>query len=139
MAKRTKNWTPDVYDLAASTTVVEADEFDDDLDTLPEPVEVEPLVREVAGKPDYRVVVQAREQSGSGDFALVGGMIAGAVVGAVLGLFMAPGRGDETRKQVAQKARVQLEQKLEQAGKLAARNDNADSGATATREGAEGS
>jgi len=139
MAKRAKNWRPDVYDLAArrpepeapsgvydlaaataapqdQTTVAEVEiaappdeDYDDEL--LPEPTPVAPLTPTAKGKPDYRVSVKPAPQS-DGDLMGLGGMIGGAIVGALFGLLLAPKRGEQTRRELVASARHHLDSTL---------------------------
>jgi len=110
MAKRSKNWRPDIYDLAAAraTVVVQPEQLTAaDVDTMPEPAAVELLVAEPA--PAYKLTVKSKPAAGS-DLYLLGGMIAGAIGGALVGLLKAPAPGEVTREKLVRQARQQIEQ-----------------------------
>ena len=121
MPRRETNWKPDVYDLAAEARINKSEiETVDDVDAVDvqvEPAPITPLLAEVDQDRDTRVVIsyQKPPTSQSSDFYLLGGMIAGAVAGALLGLFKAPARGEETRKNLTTQAKRQLEQGVNQA------------------------
>jgi len=110
MAKRSKNWRPDIYDLGQPKVAVVAQPEQlvaADVDTMPEPAAVEPLPAEPV--PAYKLTVKSKPAAGS-DLYLLGGMIAGAVAGALVGLLKAPAPGEVTREKLVRQARQQIEQ-----------------------------
>src|SRR5690242_18081540 len=115
MAKRTRTWEPDIYDMAAAraarvaavtplgptiTDLAAAAEADDAPDTLmePEPALDEAVVRTgaVTGAPASAV----RPRAPRSDNSSLIGLVAGALAGAALGLLAAPASGDALRRQL---------------------------------------
>jgi len=130
MPRRETNWKPDIYDLAAETRVktseIEPADEVDEIDVQTEPATITPLVAEPDKDQSARVVIRYQQPPTpkSNDFYLLGGMIAGAVAGALFGLFKAPARGEETRKNLTTQARRQLEQGVNQASSVVNRSGN---------------